>query len=59
MLFHYQLINPLWPDAQPWDIPIFVAVAVAVTWLNRRTLFTREGAVTEVIPASGERAVGS
>ena len=59
MLFHYQLINPLWPDAQPWDIPVFVLVAVAVTWLNRRTLFTREGAVTEVIPASGERAMGS
>lgn len=50
MLFHYQLINPLWPDAQPYDIPLFVAVAVVATWLNRRTLFTREGAVTVVIP---------
>ena len=57
MLFHYQLINPLWPDAQPYDIPLFVLVAVVVTWLHRRTLFTREGAVTVVIPASRGRVV--
>jgi uncharacterized protein len=54
MLFHWQLINPFWPDAQPWDTWILVAVAVAVVWWNRGTMFTREGAVTEVIPA--ERA---
>ncbi len=53
MLFHYQLINPLWPDAQPYDIYFFVAVAVLVTWVNRDTMFTRSGAVTEVIPGEG------
>jgi membrane protease YdiL (CAAX protease family) len=58
MLFHYQLINPLWPDAQPYDIPVFVLVAVVVTWLNRRTLFTREGAVTVVVPGSEEKVTG-
>ncbi len=52
MLFHWQLINPFWPDAQPWDTGILVAVAVIVVWWNRDSLLRREGAVTEVIPAS-------
>ena len=51
MLFHWQLINPFWPDAQPWDTIILVGVAVIVVWWNRYTMFTREGAVTEVVPA--------
>ncbi|PLW83071.1 CPBP family intramembrane metalloprotease [Kineobactrum sediminis] len=51
MLFHWQLINPLWPDAQPWDTAILVVVAIIVVWWNRDTMFTREGAVTEVVPA--------
>ena len=50
-LFHFQLINPLWPDAQPYDTYFFVLVAVIIVWLNRSTMFTRAGAVTEVIPA--------
>ncbi len=57
-LFHFQVNNPLWPDAQPYDTYFFVAVAVLVVWLNRRTMFTREGAVTEVI-ASTDRARGA
>ncbi len=51
MLFHWQLINPFWPDAQPYDTWILVAVAVVVVWLSRHTMFARNGAVTEVIPA--------
>lgn len=50
MLFHWQLINPFWPDAQPWDTWILVAVAVVVVWWNHDSMFTREGAVTEVVP---------
>ena len=57
MLFHWQLINPFWPDAQPWDTWILVAVAIIVVWWNRDTLFTREGAVTEVVPAAGRSAL--
>lgn len=49
-LFHFQLMNPIWPDAQPYDTYIFVAVAALVLWSNRKAMFTREGAVTEVIP---------
>lgn len=50
MLFHYQLINPLWPDAQPYDIYVFIVVAILITWFNRATMLTRNGAVTQVIP---------
>ncbi|MDZ7839208.1 MAG: CPBP family intramembrane glutamic endopeptidase [Gammaproteobacteria bacterium] len=56
MLFHWQLINPFWPDAQPWDTWILVIVAVVVVWWNRETMFTRESAVTEVLPATGNHA---
>lgn len=50
LLYHFQLNGPLWPDAQPYDTVIFVAVAIVVVWLNRETMFTRDGAVTDVIP---------
>ena len=53
MLFHWQLILPVWPDAQPYDTWILVAVAVAVVWWKRETMLHRKGAVTEVIPGDG------
>ena len=49
MLFHWQLINPFWPDAQPWDMYLFAAVALVVVVVNRRSLFSREGAATELL----------
>lgn len=55
MLFHWQLINPFWPDAQPYDTWILVAVAVVVVWWNRETMLSREGAVTGVIPEEHRR----
>lgn len=55
ILFHWQLINPFWPDAQPWDTRMLVLVCAIAVWMNRRTLFSREGAITEVIPAAGDR----
>jgi len=51
--FHFMLINPAWPDAQPYDTYLFVLVAVIVVWLNRRTMFSRQYSITEVVP--GER----
>lgn len=54
-LFHFQLNNPLWPDAQPHDTLVFLAVAAAVTVVYRRTMFVRPGprspAVTQVVPS--------
>lgn len=49
-VFHLQVINPLWPDAQPYDTWLFVAVGIVVVWLNRDAMFSRQGAVTDVIP---------
>ena len=56
MLFHWQLINPFWPDAQPYDTWLLVAVAVVVVWWNRETMLSRDDTATDVIP--GERRIG-
>lgn len=53
-LYHFQVINPLWPDAQPYDTWFFLAAATIVVWVNRATMFTRTGAATEVIPGESE-----
>lgn len=50
MLYHFQLNNPAWPDAQPWDTWFFVAVALVVVWLHRDTMLSRNEAITEVVP---------
>lgn len=57
-LFHFQAINPLWPDAQPYDTYILVVVATVIVWLNRRSMFAAAGAVTGVIPDGGEHSRG-
>ncbi len=49
-LMHFQLINPIWPDAQPYDTLFFVAAAVLVVWFNRAAMLSKEGACTEVVP---------
>ena len=54
-LFHFQLMNPIFPDAQPYDTYLIIVVAVLVVWLNRKAMFTKEGAVTEVIPRADSR----
>jgi len=48
--FHLQLINPLWPDAQPYDTWFFVLIAGVVVWLNRDAMFSHQGAITDVLP---------
>ncbi len=53
MIFHWQLIVPFWPDAQPWDTSMFVVLTAVIVWFKRDTMFTRKGAVTEIIPARG------
>ena len=48
-LFHFQVNGPAWPDAQPWENYLFAAVAIVVVILNRKTMFTRSGAATDVL----------
>ena len=50
LLVHFQLNNPLWSDAQPYDTLFFVAAAALAVWVNRKTMFSRKYAVTAVIP---------
>ena len=56
-LFHFQCNNPIWPDAQPYDMFAFVAAALLVVWINRRAMFTREGAITKVLPQAESRVM--
>lgn len=53
MIFHFQLVNPIWPDARPWDTWLFSVVAVLVVGLNRASVFTRAGSWTQVVVATG------
>jgi uncharacterized protein len=48
--FHFSLMNPIFPDAQPYDSYLLIAVAALIVWWNRKVMFTMEGSVTEVIP---------
>lgn len=48
-LYHFQQNNPIWPDGQPWSSYLFAIAAVVVVLLNRKTMFSRDGAVTEVL----------
>ena len=43
------MMNPLFPDAQPYDIFIFIGIAVIVVWLNRRDMFKRGTGITDVL----------
>jgi membrane protease YdiL (CAAX protease family) len=48
-LYHFQMMNPIFPDAQPWDNLIFAIAAVVIVFLNRRTMFKKGTGVTEVL----------
>jgi membrane protease YdiL (CAAX protease family) len=50
VFFHFMLNNPVWPDAQPYDTYLLIPAALVVVWLNRAAMFTKDGAVTEIMP---------
>jgi uncharacterized protein len=54
-LFHAQMNNPVWPDAQPWDMLLFVAVALLIALVNRRAMFSRDQAATHIAPPPRSR----
>jgi CAAX protease family protein len=49
VLYHFQMMNPAWPDAQPYDNLFFVVITVIVVWLNRGKMFRRGDGVTDVV----------
>jgi len=54
--FHFMLMNPIFPDVQPYDTYIIIVVALIVVCVNRKTIFTKEGSITRVIPLVVSRA---
>ena len=55
VLFHAQMNGPAWPDAQPWDMYLFVVVAVVVVLVNRKAMLSRDGGATAIL-TDGRRA---
>jgi membrane protease YdiL (CAAX protease family) len=49
ILYHFQMMNPLWPDAQPYDSFILIGVAVLVVWLNCSSMFKRGSGTPDVL----------
>jgi uncharacterized protein len=49
ILYHLNIMNPIFPDAQPWDSFLLVFAAVAIVLLNRRQMFQCGAGVTEVL----------
>ena len=53
MLFHFQMNNPLWPEAQPWENYLFLIAAIVI--IARRSMLHRDGAVTDVLMPAADR----
>ena len=51
ILYHFQMMNPLFPDAQPYDNLLFVAFAIIIVLVNRRKMFQRGQGATNVLMA--------
>ncbi len=49
ILYHIQIMNPIFPDAQPWDFFLFAIAAVVIVFLNRHQMFQRGSGVTDVL----------
>jgi len=49
ILYHLNIMNPIFPDAQPWDNFLFAFAAVAIVFINRRQMFQRGSGVMEVL----------
>ena len=59
VIYHFQMMNPIWPDAQPWDSLLIILAAVIIVWLNRSTMFHQGDAVTGVLMPSETTARSS
>ena len=49
-LFHFMLMNPISPDAEPYDTYLFSVIAILIVWINRKTMFSKKGAILDVLP---------
>jgi membrane protease YdiL (CAAX protease family) len=49
IFYHLNIMNPIFPDAQPWDSYLLAIIAVLIVFLNRREMFQLGSGVTEVL----------
>jgi membrane protease YdiL (CAAX protease family) len=49
ILYHLHMMNPIFPDAQPWDNYLFAIAAIVIVVLNRKQMFQRGAGVIEVL----------
>lgn len=50
IVIHWQLNVAFWPEAQPWENYLNVALAVVLVWAHRDVMFDRRRAATVVVP---------
>ena len=48
-IFHFMLMNPIFPDAQPYDTYLLILFAILVVLFNRQEMLTGYDAVTEIM----------
>ncbi len=56
--FHFTLMNPIFPDAQPYDTYLLIGVASFVVWKQRKHMLRRGNAVMNVIPPRFDQTGG-
>ena len=49
ILYHLNIMNPIFPDAQPWDSFLLAIAAAVIVFINRRQMFQRGSGVMEVL----------
>lgn len=50
VLIHWQLNIAFWPEAQPWENYLNLALALLLLWVHRDVMFSRDKGLTEVVP---------
>ena len=53
-LVHFQLNNPIWPDAQPWDNLFIILCAIVIVWLKRDKMFQPGAGLTDILQPEKE-----
>lgn len=48
--FHFVLMNPVFPDAAPYDTYFLTGIAILIVGLNLKAMFRKEDAIVVVIP---------
>lgn len=55
ILYHLNIMNPIFPDAQPWDSFLLAIAAGIIVFLNRREMFQRGSGITEVLGSEDQK----